>query len=58
MAGIIVSNNYALPRDIDVTVNVSKVAVEKTTDLSIMCFVTPTAPFDHGAGRIRFYSSL
>ena len=58
MAGIIVSNNSALPRDIDVTVNVSKVAAEVTTDLSVLCFVTPNAPFDHGAGRIRFYTSL
>jgi len=58
MAGIITANVKALPRDIDVTVNVSKPQTESTTDFSVLCFVTPDAPFDHDAGRIRYYQSL
>lgn len=58
MSQIIISDGKSLPRDIDVTVNVSKPQAETTTDLSVAVFCTPNATFDHDASRIRFYSTL
>lgn len=58
MSQIIISDGKSLPRDIDVTVNVSKPQAEVTTDLSVGVFCTPNATFDHDASRIRFYSTL
>lgn len=61
MPEIITTASTALPRDIDVRVNVSKVAAEMTTDLSVMCFVGATGfpnSFSHDASRVRFYSTL
>lgn len=58
MSRIIVSANKSLPRDIDVFVNVSKPQAETSTDLSVGVFCTPTAPFDHDASRIQFYSTF
>lgn len=58
MAGIIISDVKALPRDIDVTVNVSKPQAETATDFSILCFCTTEGSFDHDGTRIRYYMSL
>lgn len=58
MSQIIISDGKSLPRDIDVTVNVSKPQAEVTTDLSVGVFCTPNATFDHDASRIRFYSTF
>lgn len=55
---IVIASDLSLSRDIDVRVNVSKPQAELTTDLSVSVFVTPDAPFDHDANRIRFYTSL
>lgn len=55
---IISCANRAFPRDLDVDVQVSKPQVEVETDLSVPVFVTPDAPFSHGADRIRFYDSV
>jgi hypothetical protein len=59
MSQIIIATDKALPRDIDVQVNVSKPQVELTTDLSVMVFLTPDdITFDQSANRIRYYNSL
>lgn len=55
---IINCTNRAFSRDLDVNVQVSKPQTEQTTDLSVMVAVVKTAPFSHGADRIRYYSSL
>ena len=55
---VVECGNRSLPRSLDVDVLVSRPQVEQTVDLSIAVFVTPDAPFDHGAGRIRYYSSI
>jgi hypothetical protein len=55
---IIISNDLSLPRDIDVSVSVSKPQAETTTDLSVMVFATTNATFDPDANRIKYYSSL
>ena len=58
MAGIIISESSALPRDIDVVVNVSKPQAETATDFSKVVFCTPNAAFDFDSSRIRLYTSF
>lgn len=58
MAGVIVATSSALPRDIDVVVNVSKPQAETTSNFSVPVFVTPNAPFDQSADRVQVYDSL
>lgn len=55
---IIACANRSFPRDLDVQVQVSKPQVEVETDLSVPVFVTPDAPFSHGADRIRYYDTI
>ena len=58
MAFIIASADKALDRSIDVETNVTKDQVERVTDLSVAVFATKDAPFDHGADRIKLYSTF
>ena len=59
MSGIVISNAGSLPRDVDVTVTISKPQIEATTDFSVVCFVTTEGDFfSPGPSRIRYYSSL
>lgn len=58
MSRIIISDGKSLPRDLDVTVNVSKAQVEGATDFSVACFCTPDASFRHDANRIKFYLNI
>lgn len=46
-----------LPRDIDVTIQLSKAQTELATDLSVLVFVSASGALPAGAGRIRYYSS-
>ena len=46
-----------LPRDLDVTVTINRPQTELQSDLSLMCFVTPDAPFPPNNSRVRVYSS-
>lgn len=55
---IVTCGARALPRDLDVNVQVSKPQVEQTTDLSVTVGVVNDADFDHDANRIRYYTSL
>jgi len=55
---IISGNDRALPRDIDVMINVSRPQTELTTDLSVAVAIVRTGPLDHGANRIRFFNSF
>lgn len=48
----------SLPRSLDVPVNVSKPQTEGTTDLSTAVFVSASGSLTHGAGRIRYYSTI
>ena len=58
MANPINCNDAALPISIDLIVNVTKEQVISTVDLSVPVFVSSTGPLPHGAGRIRFYTSV
>lgn len=55
---IITAANAALPRDLDVTVNVSRVQVESATDLSTTVALVNATPSDSPIDRVRFFSSL
>ena len=59
MSGIVISNAGSLPRDVDVSVTISKPQIEATTDFSVLCFVTDEGDFfSPGPSRIRYYNSL
>ena len=56
---IISCGTKALPRELDVDVQVTRLQVESTTDLSISAVVVQDpADFTHGANRIRYYSTF
>lgn len=55
---IIATRNQSFSRDLDVRINISLAQTELAQDLSVPVFVTGNAPFSHGAGRVKFYSSL
>ncbi len=55
---IISCGNRALPRDLDVSVQVSLAQTEAQTDLSVMVAAVNDPPFDHGSDRVQFYSSI
>lgn len=46
-----------LPRDIDVTVTISRPQTELQSDLSLLCFVTPDVAFPPDNDRVRVYST-
>ncbi len=58
MSTVIVCQNKALPRSIDVTMSVQKAQIESTTDLSVPVFNTPNSGFRHGAERIQYFQSI
>ena len=55
---IVSCGDRALPRDLDVDVQIDKPQTELTTDLSVLVALVNDAPFDPDAGRIRYYSTL
>lgn len=55
---VINCGNLALPRSLDVRVNVTKPQIERTTDLSTLVFVQRGGSFEHGANRVAFYSDV
>ena len=57
MTTIIDCGAKTLPRDIDITIQLSKAQTELATDLSVVVFVSATGDLPAGAGRIRYYSS-
>lgn len=57
MVKIIDCGAKTLPRDIDVTIQLSKAQTELATDLIVMVFVSASGNLPAGAGRIRYYSS-
>ena len=60
MSGIVFSNVGSLPRDIDVSVTISKPRIENVTDFSVVCFITPEGSdlLFNPISRVRYYSSL
>lgn len=58
MANPINCNDAALPISIDLIVDVTKEQVIQTVDLSVPVFVSSTGSLPHGAGRIRYYTSV
>lgn len=56
MASVIQCGDKNLPRDLDVTINVSRATFETETDLSVAVCVFQDGPFRHGAERIAFYT--
>jgi hypothetical protein len=56
---IISCGTKALPRELDVDVQVSRLQVETATDLSVSAIVVKDpAGFPHGANRVRYYSTF
>ena len=47
-----------LPRDLDVEVSISRPQTEIATDMTLMCFMTPDAPYPPNNGRVRYYSTM
>lgn len=47
-----------LPRDVDVTVLISRPQYETASDLSLLCFATPDAPFPPNNARVRTYMTF
>lgn len=54
---VINCGSNSLPRSLDVQVTVTRPSAELTTDLSVAVFAQDGGGFDHGAGRIAYYSS-
>lgn len=57
---IVSCGDKALPRDIDVNVQINKPQIEETTDLTIVACLTSDSNvnFPPDAGRIRYYSTI
>ena len=55
---VINCGNNSLPRSLDVQVTVTRPSAELTTDLSVAVFAQDGGGFDHGAGRIAYYSTF
>lgn len=47
-----------LPRELDVTVNISRPQTEIATDMTLMCVCTPNVEFNAGNDRVRYYSVM
>ena len=47
-----------LPRDIDVTVLISRPQYEEASDLSLLCFATPNVNFAPGNNRVKTYMTF
>lgn len=58
MAAPVICPKSPLPRDLDVEVTISRPITEIATDMSLMCFLTPDAPFPPDNGRVRYYSTF
>lgn len=50
--------NNPLPRELDLTVSISRPQTEIATDMTLQCFLTPSADFAPNNGRVRYYSSF
>lgn len=55
---LISCGNLALPRELDVLVNVSKPQTDRVTDLSSMVWIQHGGTFEHGANRVAFYATI
>lgn len=58
MSATVVCPRQPLPRELDVTVNISRPITEIATDMTLLCFLTPDAPFSTDQGRVRYYSTI
>lgn len=56
MPSVIQCGDKNLPRDLDVTVDVTRATFETETDLSVAVCVLQDGPFRHGAERIAYYT--
>lgn len=54
----VVCPKQPFPLELDVQVNIYRPQTEIATDMSLLCFVTPAAPFPPNNGRVRYYSSI
>ena len=48
----------SLPRDLDVSVSISRPLTEIATDMSLVCFASPNLNFPADNRRVRYYSSM
>ncbi len=58
MANVVSCPKTSLPRDLDVSVSISRPESELATDMTMICFATPNCEFSADNGRIQYFSSL
>lgn len=58
MAIPVVCPKQALPRELDVEINISRPITEIATDMTLMCFLTPDADFLPNNNRVKYYTTM
>lgn len=58
MAEVVSCPKTSLPRDLDVSVSISRPESELATDMTMICFATPNCDFEPDNRRIQYFSSL
>lgn len=59
MSQVVVCPKSSLPRDLDVSITISRPQTEIATDLTQICFLTPELTWsDGGNDRVQFFSSM
>lgn len=59
MANPVICPKQPLPRELDVSISISRPQTEIATDMTMICFLTPNVNFsDGGNDRVRFYSTM
>ena len=54
----VVCPKQPLPRDLDVFISIERPITEIATDMTLICFVTPSHDFAPNNGRVRYYSTM
>ncbi len=54
----VVCPKQPIPRDLDVRIVINRPSAEVATDMSLICFLTTSAPFPPDNSRVRFYMDM
>lgn len=58
MSEVVSCGKTSLPRELDVSVSISRPLTELATDMTMICFCTPDVDFLPDNNRVQFFSSL
>ena len=58
MSEVVSCSKTSLPRELDVSVSISRPLTELATDMTMICFATPDVDFLPDNNRVQFFSSL